>query len=253
MSGRCRTASVKPLSPKFMSSRLNVVTIATSPKSSGVSRRAMKTVATICTANPAPCESTVMPAPRSASLRMPSPPAGGRKAPVSSKGFTGPHHGDREQEDDPDRMHDLERGFRQVVEQGHHEERQLQPAQLRLPPQRREDVTVAPGDDDAEQYQAEKSQRQENLEVAVVRLVRVPPVRSPQRHCPLSEPEALEAAAHPRIDGHREQVLPQLGAGGERGVASHRAHHVSLRVEEETEQAQAHDAARDCVHGGPAE
>src|SRR5687767_570813 len=121
-----------------MNSRLNVVTMATSPKSSGVRSRARMTVATICTTNPAPCDSTVTPAPRSASRRIPSPPAGGRKAPVSSKGFMRPRifrpgqlrdDGDRQQEHDPDRMHDLERRLGQVVEDGDHEERELEPSQ----------------------------------------------------------------------------------------------------------------------------
>src|ERR1700687_3420285 len=79
-------ASVKPFSPKFVSSRLKVVTIAISPKSMGVRSRARTTVAMIWMANENPEEKTVTPALRTATRRNPPPSAAGRNAPLSSKG-----------------------------------------------------------------------------------------------------------------------------------------------------------------------
>src|SRR5205814_10001857 len=84
------TASVKPFTPKLTSSRLKVVTIVTSPKSTGARSRAKTTVEKIWIARPRPEENTVTPAPRIARLRNPFKSAKGRKLPRSSNGFKRP-------------------------------------------------------------------------------------------------------------------------------------------------------------------
>ncbi len=85
----CTTASVNPFKPKFDSNRLNVVTMATRPKSRGTSMRASTTVAIIWMPTDRPLESTVIPAPRTARRRSVCPPSGtaGANAPFDSKGF----------------------------------------------------------------------------------------------------------------------------------------------------------------------
>src|ERR1700723_227093 len=70
-----------------MSSKLNVVTIVTTPKSEGINSLARTTVATSWTPNTNPWANTVTPPPRTARPRKPPPTSVGWNLPVVSKGF----------------------------------------------------------------------------------------------------------------------------------------------------------------------
>src|SRR5688572_8726877 len=108
-------ASVKPFSPKFMNSKLNVVTIVSTPKSPGARIRASTTVPTIWTTKPNPCENTVTPAARTANLETLTPPEVEQKSPLRSNGFMSGRtfqrwgHGDGKNERKPDDVKALER------------------------------------------------------------------------------------------------------------------------------------------------
>src|SRR5215469_3456564 len=80
------TASVKPLNPKLTNRRLNVVTMATTPKSAGVKSRARTTVLATWIAVLTPVANTEAPAPRTARRRSSLPTTTGRKAPLVSNG-----------------------------------------------------------------------------------------------------------------------------------------------------------------------
>src|SRR5258707_8467056 len=86
-------ASVNPLSPKLVSSRLAVVTIVTRPKSFGDSSRARTTVADNWTPNASAWESTDTPALWTPSWRTSLPSMATRNAPLASNGFKVPPHG----------------------------------------------------------------------------------------------------------------------------------------------------------------
>ena len=81
------TASVKPLVPKLIKSRLKVVTMVTTPKSAGVSNLARTTVGTTRSASDSAAADSVAAAPRTASRRSSLPPATGWNAPLASNGI----------------------------------------------------------------------------------------------------------------------------------------------------------------------
>src|ERR1700722_5547482 len=83
-------ASVNPFSPKFVSSRLNVVTIVINPKSRGVRSRAKTIVEMIWMARPKAEEPNVALAPRRANPATWSASTLERNAPLASKGFKRP-------------------------------------------------------------------------------------------------------------------------------------------------------------------
>ena len=145
-------------------------------------------------------------------------------------------------------MHDLERRLGQVVEHCHHEQRESESTQRGIPAQRGDHVPVATGDHHAEQDQAEPSEVQVNLQIAVVRLVRMPPVRLPEYPRALAEPEAVEPGAEPRVDADAEQVVPQSRPCGEGGISPHRLEEPDVGRDEQPQHAHRHDAGDGDVH-----
>src|SRR5438876_304690 len=87
------------------------------------------------------------------------------------------HYG--QQEGDPHGVHHLERPLCHIVEHCGHEKCEPQPAELGVSVQRTDDVPVSPGYDEPEQGHSYPSQVEKDLQVAVVRLVRMPQVLTP--------------------------------------------------------------------------
>src|SRR5262245_54268400 len=155
----------------------------------------------------------------------------------------------RQEKDDPHNVGPFERRLRQVVDRRDHEIRQSESAYPRVLAKHTDDVPVSSGHDDDEQSQSCPSQVQEDLKVAVVRLVRVPPVNPPELLDPLPEPEALEAGPEQRVGGKAQDLIPERSSTRERRVPSYCLDETYPGIEEQSREGKEQHGRHEKVHG----
>ena len=121
-------------------------------------------------------------------------------------------------------MHNPNRRLCAVVDQRYGEVGNPQPACLRLPAERDDNIMVTGHDNYSQQGYSYPPQVQKDLQVAVVSLIRMPPVDTPDFLESQPEPEALEARPVQWVPGLAEDQIPDSSPAGKGRVSSDSLH-----------------------------